>query len=350
MQLLRRQHDEARARLPEAVYDYFAGGAGDELSLAENEQAWQHVWLRPRQLRGLAAADPAVELLGTRMAAPIVLAPAALQGLLDPEGELAVARAAAAAGLVTCLSTRATADLADVAAASDAPKWFQLYLDPDRSRVRRVLERAREHGYAQVVMTIDFPVTGRRERELRHGPLLLPPGVTLATHLGPGWAPEAARPPIGGWIAPTWEDVGWVREVSGLPVVLKGVLTAEDAVLAEQTGASALVVSNHGARQLDGVLPTAVALREVAAELDGRLPLLVDGGIRSGADVVRALALGADAVLVGRPYLWALAAGGEDGVRAALGALVEDTARTLALVGAATPGAVTPAHVRLRGW
>ncbi len=349
MELLRRQHDEARARLPDDAYDYVAGGAGDELTLAENEEAWRRVWLRPRQLLGLDAADASVEVLGARMAAPIVLAPAAMQGLLHPDGELAVARAAAAAGLVMCLSTRATTDLADVAAATAAPKWFQLYMDRDRPTVQRILARAAEHGYEQVVMTIDFPVTGRRERELRHGPLALGPGVALATHLG-GWEDDDAKPQIGGWTAPTWEDVGWVREASGLPVVLKGVLTAEDAALAEQAGAAAVVVSNHGARQLDGVVPTAVALREVVAELGGRLPVLVDGGIRSGADVVRALALGADAVLVGRPYLWALAAGGPEGVVRALRALIADTATSLALVGAARCADVTGAHARLRGW
>ena len=349
MELLRRQHDEARARLTEPVYDYFAGGAGDELTLAENEEAWRHVWLRPRHLRGIAAADPAVELLGARMAAPIVLAPAATHGLLHPDGELAVARAAAEAGLVMCLSTRATTDLADVAAATDAPKWFQLYMELDRARAGAILKRAAEHGYALIVMTIDLPVAGRRERELRHGPVAFPAGVALATHLG-AEADRVEKPHVGGWRAPTWEDVGWVREVSGLPVLLKGVLTAEDALLAEQAGASAVAVSNHGARQLDGVVPTAVALREVARELDGRLPVLVDGGIRSGADVVRALALGADAVLVGRPYLWALAAGGGDGVREALTTLVADTARSLVLVGAATPAGVTSAHARLKGW
>ena len=349
MELLRRQHDEARARLPEPAYDYFAGGAGDELTLAENQEAWRRVWLRPRHGLGLGAGRPAVELLGAPMAAPIVLAPAAAQGLLHPEGELAVARAAADAGLVMCLSTRATTDLADVAAATAAPKWFQLYMEPDRSRVQRILQRAAEHGYAQVVMTIDLPVAGRREREWRHGPVAFPPGVALTDHLGAGTG-RAFKPPVGGWYAPTWEDVGWVRQAGGLPVVLKGVLTAEDALMAEQAGAAAVAGSNHGGRQRDGVVPTAVALRDVAAALEGRRPLLVDGGIRSGADVVRALALGADAVLVGRPYLWALAAGGEPGVLELLTALIEDTARSLALVGAATASEVTAAHARLRSW
>lgn len=349
MELLRRQHAAARERLPESAYDYFAGGAGDEVTLAENEEAWRNVWLRPRQLLGLSAADASTRLLDTPMAAPIVLAPAAGHGLLHGDGERATARAAADAGLVMCLSTRATTDLADVAAATAAPKWFQLYMDLDRVNVQRVLERANEHGYEQVVMTIDLPVAGRREREARHGAVSFPPGITLTTHLGHD-VEAAAKPAVGGWHAPTWEDVAWVREVSGLPVMLKGVLTAEDALLAEQAGASAVIVSNHGARQLDGAIPTAVALREVTEALAGGLPILVDGGVRSGADVVRALALGASATLIGRPYLWALAAGGQEGVRAALAALVEDTERTLALVGAATPADVTPAHVRLRGW
>lgn len=349
MDLLRRQHDEARGRLPAPAYDYFAGGAGDEVTLSENVEAWRHVWLRPRQLVGLASADASIELLGTSMAAPIVLAPAAAQGLLHAGRELAVARAAAAVGLTLCLSTRATADLSEVAEVA-GPRWFQLYMDHDRERTRAVLERAAAHGYTQIVMTVDWPVTGRRERELRHGPFAFPDGVALSDHLGGVYRPSADRPHIGGWLAPTWEDVAWIGEASGLPVMLKGILTAEDALLAEQAGASAVVVSNHGARQLDGVVPTAVALPEVAEALGGRLPVLVDGGVRSGGDVVRALALGADATLVGRPYLWALAAGGEEGVVQALSALVEDTERTLALVGAARAANVEPAHVRLRGW
>ncbi len=344
MELLRRQHEEARARLPAAAYDYFAGGAGEERTLEENEEAWRHVWLRPRQLRGIAGADPSTTVLGERMAAPIVLAPAAAHGLLHPDGELATARAAAAAGLTMCLSTRATRDLDEVRGG-----WFQLYVDQDRLVAERILGRLREHGYTQVVLTIDLPVAGRRERERRNGPVPFPPGVALTTHLGTSGA-SGAKPAVGGWAAPTWGDLAWAREASGLPVMVKGVLTAEDAELAEQAGASAVVVSNHGGRQLDGVVPTAVALREVVATLGGRLPVLVDGGIRSGTDVVRALALGADATLVGRPYLWALAAGGQAGVEAALTALVEDTARTLALVGARTPADVEAGHARLRGW
>ncbi len=214
----------------------------------------------------------------------------------------------------------------------------------------------REHGYSQVVVTVDVPVPGRRERELGHGPVALAPGVEMASHLGHGEG-LTAKPMIGGWDATlAWTDLAWIREASGLDVIVKGVLGANDALLALEHGASAVVVSNHGGRQLDGVLPTAVALRQVADGIAGRIPVLVDGGVRSGADVVRALALGASAVLVGRPYAWGLAAGGPDGsggepgVRQVIDALVDDTARALALVGASTCDAVSPEHVQARGW
>ena len=219
---------------------------------------------------------------------------------------------------------------------------------PDRERTRAILERLAPHGYTQVVLTADLPVAGRRERELRHGPIAFPPGVALATHLGAA-AADDAKPPVGGWRPASWADVAWAGELSGLPVMVKGILTGEDAARAEAAGASAVVVSTHGGRQLDGVVPSAVALPEVAAALAGRLPVLVDGGIRSGGDVVKALALGADAVLVGRPCAWALAAGGEAGARAALSALVDDTRRAATLMGAG-PGELGPGHVRLAGW
>jgi 4-hydroxymandelate oxidase len=349
MEVLRRLEARARAALPVPVYDYFAGGAGDEVTLAANEDAWQRWCLRPRVLTGCAEADPAIELLGRRLAAPVLLAPVAAQRLLHPDGELASARAAAAAGTVFCLSTRATADLAEVAAASPGPLWFQLYVQEDRDASARVLARAAEHGFEAVVLTVDLPVAGRREREIAAGPVTLPAGVTIATHLGsPGTA--TTKPSVGGWrpdLGPA--DIGWAAEASGLPVLVKGVLTGEDARVAVEHGAAGVVVSNHGARQLDGAVPTAAALGAVAAAVAGRVPVLVDGGVRCGADVVRALALGADAVLVGRPYAWGLAAGGEEGVGAVLDALIEDSARSLALVGAPTPADVVPDHVRPRG-
>jgi 4-hydroxymandelate oxidase len=345
MELLRKLRAQARELLPESSFDYFDGGAGDEQTLADNEAAWRRLWIRPRIMVDVSAVDPSCSLLGSQLAAPIVLAPLAAQRLLHADGELAAARAAAAAGSVYCLSSRATTDLAAVAAGARGPLWFQLYLAGDREHSARVLRRAAEHGFGAVMLTSDMPVPGRRERELRHGEHQLPAGVALTSHLGHD-LPEETKP-VGGWDATlTWADVAWVHESCGLPVLVKGVLTAADAGAAVDAGADAVVVSNHGGRQLDGCIPTAVALPEVVAAVGGRVPVLVDGGIRDGADVLRALALGADAVLVGRPYAWGLATGGEAGVRAVLDALVADLARTMALAGCPTLADITPDRLR----
>ncbi len=345
MELLRKLQAQARELLPEETYDYYAGGAGDEQTLAENEAAWRRLWIRPRVMVDVSAVDPSCTLLGERLALPILLAPMAAQRLLHDDGEIGAARAAAAAGTVYCLSTRATTDLAAVAAGASGPLWFQLYVAGDRERSARVLARAAEHGYRAVLLTVDMPVPGRREGELRHAATSLPDGVALASHLGPDLAVE--RKPVGGWDATlTWADVAWAQAAGGLPVLVKGVLTAEDADAAVAAGADGIVVSNHGGRQLDGCLPTAVALPEVAAAVRGRVPVLVDGGIRDGGDVLRALALGADAVLVGRPYGWGLATGGEAGVRAVLRALNEDLRRAMALAGCPALADITADRVR----
>ncbi len=348
MELLRHLEDRARARLDPAVYDYFAGGAGDERSLGEAQEAWQRHWLVPRVLRGVAAADLAVEVAGTRMAAPIVLAPAAVQRLLHPDGELAVARAAASRGLVSTLSTRSTADLQEVAdAAPGGARWFQLYVE-DRATMPAMVRRAAAAGYDAIVLTVDMPVGGRRERERRHGPLAMPPGTTVTTHLGPEAPGADSKPPVGGWLALGWEDVAEVAAASGLGVLVKGILSPADGEQAVRAGAAGVIVSTHGARQLDGAVPSAVALEGVAAAVAGRVPVLVDGGIRSGADVCRALALGADAVLVGRPYLWGLAADGQAGVEAVLDALLDDLERTLVLLGVGSPSALERSHLLQR--
>lgn len=329
MELISRFEEDARARLPASVYDYYAGGAGSEQTVAENVAAWRRVWLRPRGLVDVRGLDPSVELLGERVAFPLVLSPMGRQGALHPDGEVAPVRAAGSAGIAVCLATRSTRTPEEVAAAATGPLWFQLYADPDRARCEDLLQRAGALGFRAVVVTSDLAVVGRRERERRHG---------AETHVG-NWAD---------WMS--WDELDWVREASGLPVVVKGVSTAEDAREAVARGAVAVVVSNHGGRQLDGGVPTAVALREVAAELDGAVPVLVDGGIRSGADIVRALALGADAAMIGRPYAWALAAAGEAGVRELLAALEEDVRITLALLGRRRPGEVDLSCARLAGW
>jgi 4-hydroxymandelate oxidase len=349
MDLLGRQEALARERLDPAVFDYFAGGAGDEQTLGDNERAWRRWWIRPRGLVDVGAVDTATELLGHRLQTPILVAPVAVHGLLHPDAERASARAAGAAGTVFCLSTRSTTDLADVAAAASGPLWLQLYVQRDRARTARVLQRAARHGFAAVVLTIDLPVAGRRERELRHGDVTLPEGMAVADHLDGSGA--GGVKPLAGWDPTlTWPAVPWVAEAAGLPVVVKGVLTAEDARAAVEHGAAGVVVSNHGGRQLDGCVPTAVALEEVVEAVAGRVPVLVDGGVRDGADVLRALALGAAAVLVGRPWAWGLAAGGEDGARAVLDALGEDLERAMALAGCPTIAAVQRDRVRPALW
>ena len=349
MQMLGKLEARARELLPEAHFDYFAGGAGDEQTLAENVAAWRRVWIRPRVMVDVSSIDTSCELLGRRLAQPLLLAPMSAQRLLHADGEVAAARAAGAAGTVYCLSTRATADLAEVAAAATGPLWFQLYVDRDRATSERVLARAAEHGYEAVVLTVDLPVAGRRERELRHGTFAFPDGIALTTHLGTQG--ERRQTPIGRYATTlTWPDVAWVRECSGLPVVVKGVLCDDDAEAALQAGADAIVVSNHGGRQVDGCVPTAVALREIAPVVGGRVPVLVDGGLRDGADVLRALALGADAVLIGRPYAWGLACDGEAGVRAVLDAFTADLRCAMALAGCPSLAAVDATRVRLAGW
>jgi 4-hydroxymandelate oxidase len=349
MDLLGELEARAREALAPAHYDYFAGGAGDEQTLAENAAAWRRVWIRPRVMVDVSAVDPSCTLLGRRLELPLLLAPMAAQRLLHPDGELAAARAAGGAGTVYCLSTRATADLAEVAAAATGPLWFQLYVDRDRERTERVLARVAEHGFDAVLLTVDLPVGGRRERERRHLDVPFPDGVALTSHLGGELGRSHAA--VGGWDAAlTWDDVAWVRDASGLPVIVKGVLCAEDADAALDAGVDAIVVSNHGGRQVDGCVPTAVALPDVAAAVAGRVPVLVDGGIRDGSDVLRALALGADAVLIGRPYAWGLASGGEAGVRRVLDAFAEDLRRALALTGCPTLAAIDGRRVQLAGW
>jgi 4-hydroxymandelate oxidase len=345
MELLRKLRAQARELLPESSFDYFDGGAGDEQTIADNEAAWRRLWIRPRVMVDVSLVDSRCELLGQPLAHPILLAPVAAQRLLHPDGEIAAARGAAAAGTVYCLSSRATTDLAAVAAAAPGPLWFQLYMAGHRDHSARVLARAAEHGFRAVVLTVDLPVPGRRERELRHGEHQLPDGITLTSHLGHDLPAETK--PLGGWDATlTWPDVAWVREQCGLPVLVKGVLTGADAAAAIDAGAAGIVVSNHGGRQLDGVVPTAVALPDVVAEVAGRVPVLVDGGIRDGGDVLRALALGADAVLVGRPFAWGLATGGEAGVRAVVTALADDLVRVMALAGCPAIADITPDRVR----
>ena len=338
----------AEERLEPGAFGYFAGGANDEWTLGENLAAFTRWVLRPRVLVDVSEVTTAVTVLGTEISSPVLVAPTAFQRMAHPDGETATARGAAAAGTIMCLSTIATATIEDVAeAARDAPRWFQLYWSPDRGIVRDFVGRAEAHGYRAIVLTVDLPVSGRRERDLRTG-FEVPAEVPVPAFVAHAERAENVSPTQIGQIVDksvTWRDLEWLRGLSPLPLVIKGVLTAEDAILACESGAEGIVVSNHGGRQLDGVAASLDALPEVVEAVAGRAEVLMDGGIRRGTDVVKALALGARAVLAGRAPLWGLAVDGADGVQRVLDLLREEVALALALCGCASPAHVTRAHV-----
>jgi isopentenyl diphosphate isomerase/L-lactate dehydrogenase-like FMN-dependent dehydrogenase len=331
---------EAQARLDPALFAGLDGGAGDELTVRANRRAWDRLALRPRVLVDVTNVSTRTTVLGRELAAPVLVAPLGFQDLVHPDGVAATARGAARAGAVTVVSTVSRATPAEVAAAAPgAPRWFQLYCLRDRGLTRELAAQAADAGSEALVVTVDAPLLGRRERAQRAG-WALPDGYVLgACGLSPADLQHRIDPAL------TWRDLGSLAE-AGLPLVLKGILTAEDAALAAEHGAAAVVVSNHGGRQLDGAAATADALPEVVEAVDGRLEVLVDGGVRRGTHVLAALALGARAVLVGRPVLWALATAGEAGVERALGLLRDELESALALAGCTSPAAVTPAHVR----
>jgi isopentenyl diphosphate isomerase/L-lactate dehydrogenase-like FMN-dependent dehydrogenase len=318
----------AEERLDPASYGYFAGGANDEWTLRENVAAFGRWVLRPRMLVDVSALTGATTVLGTEVSFPVLVAPMAFQGLAHPDGERAMARGAAAAGTVMCLSTLSTAGLEEAAeAAPDGARWFQLYWGPDRSKVQELVDRAVAAGYRAIVVTVDLPEVGRRERDLRTG-FETPASLNAVTDN-----------------SLTWRDLEWLRSHTALPILVKGVLTAEDAVLATEAGVDGIVVSNHGGRQLDGVAASLDALPEVVEAAGERAEILLDGGVRRGTDVVKALALGARAVLVGRAALYGLAVDGADGVERVLGLLREEVELTLALCGCPSPEEVTRAHI-----
>ena len=330
--------DRARELLDKGVYDYVAGGAEDELTLAANTAAWDNVLLRPRVLRDVTRVDTLTTLLGTAVASPIGVAPTAFQRLMHPEGECAMARGAAARNALMVLSTRATSTPADCfAAAPEGPRWYQVYLLNDRTRNERLIEEAVKSGISALVLTADTPVLGRRRRDLVNQ-FLLPPNIG-----GPSLDLEAGEE--GNMVDQaadvTFEDIAWLHELSGLPVVVKGVVRGDDAAACVDAGAAAVWVSNHGGRQLDGCIPTARALPEVVAAVGEVAEVYVDGGIRKGLDVLRALAMGADAAFVGRPAVWGLTTDGSKGVELVLKGLKAELKLAMALAGARSIDEVT---------
>jgi 4-hydroxymandelate oxidase len=318
----------ARSKLPADVYDYYAGGAGDERTLAENLRAFDRWVIRPRFLRGAGTPDPSTRILDTRVELPVLVAPWAYQRRAHPDGEHATARAAEKAGTIAVISSTAVDDLEGIAGASSSPKWWQLYLFTDVGRSAEMLRRATDSGFRAICWTVDFPVAGLRHRDTRSG-FVMPVGI-------PG--DEIVYEPN-----LTWDHLAFIRDhAPGLPVLVKGILTAEDAVLAVDHGADGLVVSNHGGRQLDSCPAGLDALSEVVEAVQGRIPVLMDGGIRRGTDVLKALALGAAAVLVGRPAVWGLAAEGEAGVTGVLDILRAEFENAMALTGCARVDQIGP--------
>ncbi len=314
----------ARERLDRNAWEYFRGGAGDEVTLRENRAAFERLTLRPRVLVDVAAVDTRTTVLGTELALPVLVAPVALQKLAHPDGEAATARAAAAAGTIMVLSTSATMRPAEVAhAAPGAPRWFQVYVFNDRGVTQALVDEACAADYSALVLTVDAPVLGRREGAVRVG-FEIPDEVEVAGDIFGDLDPSVS-----------WRDLEWLAG-HGLPVVLKGIVTAADARLAVEHGAAAVVVSNHGGRQLDGVPASIEALEEVVDAVEGRVEVLLDSGVRRGTDVLRALALGARAVLVGRPVVYALAVDGEAGVGHALELLRSEVELGLRLLGCAS--------------
>lgn len=366
----------ARRQLPRAVFDFVDGGAEDERTLRRNEAAFAELELLPRPLAGTTTRDQGVTLFGQRLSSPVLLGPTGLAGLLWPDGELATARAAAAAGTAYCLSHGSTCTIEELAATGAAPRWMQVFVYRDRGLTRAFADRARAAGYDALVLTIDNQVLGHRERDLRNGftipPRLTPAnaldlarrlpwlwrlrhrrGLTFANYVADGKASDIRS--LGAHMATlldpaaSWRDVAWLRGLWPGPLLLKGVLHPEEARRAVAEGIDGIIVSNHGGRQLDGAPASLDALPAVAAAVAGRVPVLLDGGVRRGSDVVKVLALGAAACLVGRPHLWALAVAGGAGVAALLETYRSEIDRVLALGGWDGLAALGPHAARRRG-
>lgn len=340
---------EAERVLDPGAFGYFAGGAGDEVTLRDNIEAFSRWQLRPRMLVDTGEVTTATTVLDREVSMPVLVAPIAFQRLAHAEGEVATARAAADRGTVMCQSTLSSVTPAELAtAAQDAHLWFQLYWSRDRAFTSDLLAGVVEAGFEAVVFTIDFPVAGRRERDVRAA-FALPTDLSLPNIPGP-LARQDFHADLGKIVDATltWRDLEWLRETCPLPLLLKGILTAEDALLAAEHGAAGVVVSNHGGRQLDGVPAALEALPEVVEAVGEGVEVLLDGGVRRGTDVVKAMALGARAVLVGRPVIWGLAVGGEPGVREVLELLRRELELGLTLLGCRSPAEVTRAHVKAK--
>jgi 4-hydroxymandelate oxidase len=328
----------ARAKLPPAAFDYIAAGAGEELSLEESRAAWRRYRLRPRMLRGVVGPDLSTEVLGTHLSMPLVVAPTAYHQVAHAEGEVETARGVSAGGGLMVVTTRATRALEDIAAELRGPWWYQVYVLGDHRVNEALIRRATAVGAKALMLTVDLPYIGFKRRG--HYAPVTPEQhlVNYGRHLAPGMALEDIIRATDQDASITFDTIAWLRDISGLPVLVKGVLRADDAVACLDAGAAGVVVSNHGGRQLDRAVASGVALPEVVAAVEGRAPVLVDGGIVSGTDVFVALALGASAAMAGRPILWGLAAAGAPGVQRVLDGYRNELDHAMGLAGVSGVG------------
>jgi isopentenyl diphosphate isomerase/L-lactate dehydrogenase-like FMN-dependent dehydrogenase len=340
---------KARELLPPAVYDYYAGGANDELTLRENRAAYERITLLPRMLTDSSRRDMGTTALGEPVSMPILIAPTAFQGLAHPEAEVGTVKAAGAAETLMILSTLSTCSVEEVMAVAKGPVWFQLYIFKDRGISASLVRRAEAAGCKAIVFTVDVPTPGRRERDVRNRfklpdelsvKNLLPAGLQGLPHEAGG---SELAPYIASLFDPalTWKDIEWLAGITKLPVLVKGVLRSDDALLAVKKGASGIIVSNHGGRQLDTTEATISVLPQIADAVDGAVEIYVDGGVRRGTDVLKAIACGARATFIGRPVLWGLASGGESGVRYVLEMMRREFDLAMALSGCSTLSSIT---------
>ncbi|CAL9191970.1 glycolate oxidase 1-like [Musa acuminata AAA Group] len=342
----------AKQKLPKMIYDYYASGAEDQWTLKENRNAFSRILFRPRILIDVSNIDMTTTVLGFNISMPIMIAPTAMQKMAHPEGEYATARAASAANTIMTLSSWATSSVEEVASTGPGVRFFQLYVYKDRDVVRQLVKRAERAGFKAIVLTVDTPRLGRREADIKNR-FTLPPFLTLKNFedLDLGKMERTNDSGLASYVASqvdrslSWKDVKWLQTITSLPIIVKGVMTAEDTRLAIQAGVAGIVVSNHGARQLDYVPATINCLEEVVKAARGQVPVFLDGGIRRGTDVFKALALGASGVFIGRPVVFALAADGEAGVRKVLQMLRDELELTMALSGCTSLKEITRNHI-----
>ncbi|AEE84031.1 glycolate oxidase-like protein [Arabidopsis thaliana] len=343
----------AKEKLPKMVYDYYASGAEDQWTLQENRNAFSRILFRPRILIDVSKIDVSTTVLGFNISMPIMIAPTAMQKMAHPDGELATARATSAAGTIMTLSSWATCSVEEVASTGPGIRFFQLYVYKDRNVVIQLVKRAEEAGFKAIALTVDTPRLGRRESDIKNR-FALPRGLTLKNFEGLdlGKIDKTNDSGLASYVAGqvdqslSWKDIKWLQSITSLPILVKGVITAEDARIAVEYGAAGIIVSNHGARQLDYVPATIVALEEVVKAVEGRIPVFLDGGVRRGTDVFKALALGASGVFVGRPSLFSLAADGEAGVRKMLQMLRDEFELTMALSGCRSLREISRTHIK----